>query len=234
MKKSTKKRFATILVVAGLVQGVQGAYAKPKAKASTTVTYSIIHAIPAGFGADIVDVYANDTLVFDNASPGTLKSVTTARGNLTLKIYANGVVPGPTTTPILAAPPIYLASGSQISFVAHLTETEKPILSTFRNMVTQAGTKKSWLTVRHIAAAPAVDVRINGATTFFSIPNGIERKRSLTFGNYSVDAVLPKSTTVVVGPANVTLQKNVNTVLYVWGAKSKNNLAVLKQEITTK
>jgi hypothetical protein len=46
--------------------------------------------------------------------------------------------------------------------------------------------------------------------------------------------VLPNTTTVVVGPANVNVQKNINTIIYIWGAKSKNNLAILKQEITTK
>jgi hypothetical protein len=234
MKQITKRNVAILIAATALIQGATGAFAKPKAKASTTVSYSIIHAIPAGYGADVVDIYANDALVFDNAAPGTLKSITTTRGTLALAIYPNGVIPGPSTTPLLLATPMYLASGSQISFVAHLTEDEKPKLTTYRNMVTQAGAKKSWLTVRHIAAAPAVNVRIDSADRFVPLSNTMERKRTLTFGNHTVDAVLPNTTTVVVGPANVTVQKNINTIIYIWGAKSKNNLAILKQEITTK
>jgi hypothetical protein len=228
------KRVAVVLSLAALIQGANSAYAKPKAKASTSVSYSILHAIPVGFGADIVDIYANGALVFDNATPGSIKSITTARGNLNLAIYANGVIPGPTTSAVLTATPIYLGNGSQISFVAHLSEDERPKLSTFRNMVTEAGAKRSWLTIRHIAAAPAVSARVNGSAISVPLTNSMERKRSLSFGTYSVDAVLPDTATVVVGPANVTVQKGVNTVLYVWGAKSKNNLAVFKQEITAK
>lgn len=226
----TKK--VTLLVIATLtLSGIQAAQARPKAKANDLANYSIVHAIPLGFGADIVDVYANKTLVIDNAVPGNIKNLAIPRGNVTVSFYANGVVPGPTTTPLLSASPIYLANGNNISFVAHLTADEKPKLSLFKNMVTEAGAKRSWLSVRHVAATTALQVRTNGYPVFVPLTNEMERKRSLAFGSYSIDALYSETSTVAINPTSVSLQKGTNVVLYLWGAKSKGNLAFLKQEI---
>lgn len=222
------------MILALITQGGYFAQAKPKEKNDGTATYSVIHAIPSGFGADIVDVYANNTLVIDNATPGASKTFKVTKGNVGIKIYANGVTPSDTATPLLTTDPIYLGTGSDFSFVAHLTADEKAKLSIFKNMVTEAGKKRSWLTFRHVAAAPAVQFRVNGDRTFIPISNSMERKKSYITKLYSVSATLADSTTVLVAPVPVTLQSETNTVIYLWGAKSKGNLTFLKQEGTTK
>ena len=225
------RKLVLVVVTSLALSGIQVAQARPKAKANDLANYSIVHAIPVGFGADIVDVYANSSLVVDNATPGSIKSLTIPRGSLTISFYANGVIPGPTTTPILSAAPVYLANGNNISFVAHLTADEKPKLSLFKNMLTEAGSKRSWLEIRHAAAAPALQIRLNGDPKFVPLLNGMERKRSLNFGNYSVDALYTDTSTVAINPIAINLQKSTNVVLYIWGAKTKGNLAFLKQEI---
>ena len=227
----TSRKITLVIVASLALSGIQIAQAKPKAKANDLANYSIVHAIPTGYGADIVDVYANNSLVIDNAAPGSIKSFTIPRGSLTISIYANGVVPGPTTTPLLSAAPVYLANGNNFSFVAHLTADEKPKLSLFKNMLTEAGSKRSWLEIRHVAAAPALQIRLNGAPKFIQFVNGMERKRSLTFGNYNLDALYSDTSTVAINPISVNLQKSTNVVLYIWGAKTKGNLTFLKQEI---
>lgn len=225
---------AILLLATIIIGGVQTAQARPKAKADDLVNYSIVHAIPLGFGADIVDVYANNVMVFDNAIPGGIKNLTAVRGNLTVSFYANGVVPGPTTTPLLSAGPVYISNGSNISYVAHLTTDEKPKVSIFKNMLTEAGSKRSWLSIRHVAAAPELQVRANGYPLFAPLGNGIERKKTFNFGNYSIDALYSGPNTTAINPLAVSLQKSTNVVLYVWGAKSKGNLAFLKHEIPSR
>lgn len=207
------------------------AKSKPKDERKDELgTYSIIHAIPSGFGADIVDIYANGALVIDNATPGSIRNFTVVKGRVNVKIYANGVVPSETATPLLASNEISIGKQSDFSFVAHLTSDEKPKLSVFKNMVTSAGKKRSWLTLRHIAAAPVVQFRVNGDRTFIPVENGMERKKSYLTKIYSVSATVPESTTVLVGPTPVTLARETNTVVYLWGAKSKGNLSFIKQE----
>lgn len=234
MKNKVRISIAILIGTLMLLQGFTSATAREKPKPNLNASYSFTHAIPAGFGADIVDVYVNGALFFDNATPGASKGVSTPRGAIQLSVYANGVVPGPTTSPVLTAAPLYLGSSSNISFVAHLTATEKPQLQIFRNMTTEAGSKRSWLTVRHVAAAPAVQLKINNVSSFVPIANSLERKRSFALGTYSVAAEYTETTTVTLGPTSINLVKGSNTILYIWGAKSKSNLAFLRQDISAR
>ena len=232
MKPSVK---TSLLLIATLTfSGMQVVQAKPKPKPNDLAIYSIVHAIPSGFGADVVDVYANDKLVIDNATPGNIKSLSVPRGSISVSIYANGVIPSPTTTPLLKTTPVYLSYGSNISFVAHLTADEKPKLSLFKNSVTEAGSKRSWLTIRNVGAVSPLQIRANGLPVFVPLSNGMERKRSFLFGSYSVDALFSETNTVAINPISLDLKRGTNVVLYIWGAKSKNNLAFLKEEISTR
>lgn len=226
------KRIVVPLVALLTLQGAF--FAEAKSKAPLEGTYTIIHAIPSGFGADIVDVYANNVLLVDNATPGSIRTVSIPKGFLEVDFYANGIIPSETSTPLLSSERMYLGSGADFSYVAHLTADEKPKLTTFRNMVTAAGSKRSWMTFRHIAAAPSTQFRIDNRLSFLPIGNGDQRKRSYLIKTYAVSATLPDSTTVVVAPVSFALSRDTNTVVYLWGAKSKGNLAFLKQETRTK
>lgn len=225
------RKLLVILLITSLSIGAQGASARPKAKNGDLANYTVVHAIPAGYGADVVDIYTNGALVVDNATPGAMKSFAVPRGNVKVEVFANGVLPGPSTSPLLSSQNLYLANGNNLSFVAHLTADEKPKLSVFKNMVTEAGAKRSWISVRHVAAAPALQIRVNGYPKFVPLLNGMERKKSFAFGTYSVDSLYSETSTVVAGPTSIKLEKSKNVVLYVWGAKSKGNLAFLKEEI---
>jgi hypothetical protein len=121
-----------------------------------------------------------------------------------------------------------------VTFVAHLSASDKPVLSLFKNMNTEPGKKRSWLIVRHVAGAPAVDVRASSKILFRSLSNGSERKVSLRFGTYPTDVVIAGTTTVAIPSANVMIKDNVNTVVYAWGSAMKGNLQFLIQEIALK
>jgi hypothetical protein len=60
MKISKKVTYLTILLT--LIAGAELASAKQKPRNSIPVTqntYTVIHAIPLGFGADVVDIYSD-------------------------------------------------------------------------------------------------------------------------------------------------------------------------------
>ena len=233
-----KRRVGIALVFALLtVSGSGPLYAdsKPKKKkVGQTATFTVIHAIPATFGADKVDVYSNNKLVIDNAVPGASKSFTVDPGSQQIAIYADGVLPTSETASVLSYRPIYLPKYSNVTFIAHLDASNKPVLSLFKNMNTEPGGKRSWLTVRHVAGAPAVDVRANSKVLFRNLLNGGERKVSLRFGTYPVDVVLAGTSTVAIPSANVMIKDNINTIVYAWGAASKGNLQYFVQELTPK
>ena len=231
MKFHKKVTYLAILLT--LIAGVEISQAKAKGKPRSdfNTTYTIVHAIPSGFGADIVDVYANDKLIIDNATPGSIKSFTIPREQIQIDFYKNGETPTATSVPLLSSHPLYLSYGINLSYVAHLSADGKPQLNLYKDTYTEAGSKRSWLTIRHVAASEAAQFRINQVPTFIPFENPNQRKRSLSFGTYSIDALSPDSTTVIAGPTSVNLSRGTNVVLYLWGAKSKSNLAFLKQEV---
>ncbi len=231
MKLDNKVRLIAVLSAVLLTQSLPNTYAKPKTRPATPIIYDVVHAIPAGFGADIVDIYANGKLIVDNAAPGAVAAITGESGYLSVAIYANGVVPGPTTSPVLTTDPVYLSTNSKYSFVAHLNPDETPHLTAFRNITTEPGSKRSWITVRNVAASPELYLKVNGERTFIPLASGIERKKSYVFETYTATAALTETGTAVAGPNTVALKKGTNVILYIWGAKSKNNLAFLKEEI---
>jgi hypothetical protein len=126
---------------------------------------------------------------------------------------------------------MYLPKHSNVSFVAHLSAENKPMMSLFKNMNTEPGSKRSWLTVRHVAGAPTVDVRANSKLLFRSLSNTEERKISLRFGTYPVDVVLAGTSTVAIPSANLMIKDNINYIVYAWGSASKSNLQFLVQEV---
>jgi hypothetical protein len=88
--------------------------------------------------------------------------------------------------------------------------------------------------VRHIAAAPAVDIVSDKTVLFRSLINGKERKASLRFGTYPVEVRVAETATVAIARTSVTIRDKVNLVVYAWGAASKNNLGYLLHEVPTK
>ena len=226
----------TTLALLSVLLSSNGALAtpKPKTKGNDLAIMTVIHAIPISFGADKVDIYSNGNLVIDNAIPGGVKSFTLEPGIQQVSIYPDGIVPTSQTVPLLSYRLIYLARNTNVTYVAHLNNLEKPVLNLFKNMNTEPGKKRSWITVRHVAGAPTVDVRASSKVLFRSLANGSERKLSLTFGTYPVDVVLAGTSTVAIPGANVMIKDDVNTVVYAWGSATKGNLQFLIQEVTTK
>lgn len=229
-----RRKFAITLALSLLLSqfgGLAFAEAKPKKKVDDRAVFTFIHAIPATFGADKVDVYSNGQLIFDNATPGSSKSFTVTPGEQQISVYPDGITPSSETATVLSYRSMYLPKYSNVSYVAHLSASNKPTLSLFKNMNTEPGAKRSWLTVRHVAGAPTVDVRANAKLLFRALSNTDERKTSLRFGTYPVDVVLAGTSTVAIPSANLVIKDNVNYVVYAWGSVSKANLQFLIQEV---
>ena len=115
MKLQRKITYLAMLLVLIARAEISQAKAKAKPHPEFNSTYTIVHAIPTGFGADIVDVYANDKLVIDNATPGSIKSFTIPRERIEIDFYKNGETPTATSVPLLSAPALYLSYGTNLS-----------------------------------------------------------------------------------------------------------------------
>ena len=106
------------------------------------------------------------------------------------------------------------------------------MLTPFVNDTSAIAAGKARLTVRHTAAAPAVDVRANGAVAFKGLTNPNEAKADLPAGTIKADVVLAGTDTVAIGPADVNLKEGTNTIVYAWGSAADKNLALATQVLT--
>ncbi len=208
--------------------GVVGLAAAPAYAADATV--SVLHAIPEGSGADVVDVYAGDAMLIDNFTPGSLETLTVPEGTYDLAVFADGEGPG-NGTAVLEAAGVEVPGGANATVTANLDADGNPALNVYVNDISEVAAGESRLTVRHIAAAPAVDVRADGAVIIENLVNPDEAIVAVPAGSYSADVVLAGTDTVALGPADLSLAEGTNTIVYAWGSAEAGNLALATQVI---
>lgn len=190
-------------------------------------TVSVLHAVPGL----TVDVYANGEEVIPNFEPGTLSEpLMLPAGSYDLQVFADGEEPG-SAEPAIEANDVEVPAGANATVVAHLGENGDPMLTPFVNDTSQTAPGNARLTVRHTAAAPAVDVRAGGDVLAEGLTNPNEAALEVPAGTYSADVVLAGTDNVVIGPADVQLGEGTNTIVYAWGSAQDGNLQLAVQTI---
>jgi Domain of unknown function (DUF4397) len=206
----------TTLRAAGVV-GTAGALvllATP-ATAADTATVSVLHAVP-----DLpVDVYANGERLIDDFQPGTLTDpLQLPAGSYDLALFPADAADG-SGEPLLSAAGVAVPAGANATVVAHLTADGQPALTPFVNDVSDIPAGEARVTVRHTAAAPAVDVRAGGAVVVPGLENPNEASLTTPAGTVSADVVLAGTDTVAIGPADLTLAEGTTNIVYAWGSE---------------
>jgi hypothetical protein len=184
------------------------------ASAEDTATVSILHAVPD----TPVDVYANGEELLPDFQPGTLTDpLELPAGTYDLAVYPAGSDPE-TTEPAISADGVEVPAGANATVVAHLGEDGTPVLTPFVNDVSAIPAGEARVTVRHTAAAPAVDIRAGGTVVAPALANPNEASLTVPAGTVSADVVLAGTDTVAIGPADLDLAEGTNTIVYAWGS----------------
>jgi len=225
-----KQRLNRLTVAAAALALPLGAVALATPAYASDATVSVLHAIPAGSGADVVDVYAGDTMLIDDFTPGTLETLTVPAGSYDLAVYADGEGPG-NGTAVLEAAGVEVPAGANATVTANLSADGSPALNVFVNDTSAIAAGEARLTVRHIAAAPAVDITADGAVLFADLTNPNEAMGDVPAGSYEAAVVLAGTDTVALGPADLDLGEGTNTIVYAWGSAEAGNLALAVQTI---
>lgn len=200
--------------------------AMPAQAQSGTAQVSVLHGVPGL----TVDVFANGEELIPDFAPGTLTDpLELPAGTYDIEIFADGEGPG--GEPAISAPGVEVAAGANATIVAHLTEAGEPTASVFVNDVSQLEPGQARATVRHTAAAPAVDVRVNGTPTFEGLTNPNEATADVAAGTVTADVVLAGTETVAIGPADLNLAEGTSTIVYAWGSAEAGDLALAVQTI---
>ena len=222
-------RRITALTAAGLLAATLPVAAATTAQARPTAdaTVSVLHAVPGA----TVDVYANGKALLTDFTPGTLTDpLKLPEGEYDLKVTAAGAGAGGAA--VIQANDVAVPGGANVTVVAHLNAAGKPTLTPFVNDVSKLAAGKARLTVRHTAAAPAVDIRAGGRPVFSDVTNGKEGMADVDAGSVSADVVLAGTQTRVLGPADLDLREGTATIVYAVGSAEDKTLDVVAQTIS--
>lgn len=216
-------------LLAGLMAGALAAGIAGTAQAAIepgTAQLSVLHGVPDL----VVDVYVNGELTLDDFAPGDLAGpLTLPPGTYSVAITAADAADD--SAPVLGPIDLPLEADNSYTAVAHLDAAGAPTASFFTNNIATAEDGAGRLIVRHTAAAPAVDIWVDGAVLFESLENPNEVEGDVPAATYSAAVSAAGATEPVLGPADVPIEAGVATIVYAWGSLEAGNLALAVQTV---
>jgi hypothetical protein len=199
----------------------------PATAAEGNAMLSVLHGVP-----DLtVDVYVNDELTLDDFAPGDLAGpLELPAGTYSVAITASDAADA--SSPAIGPIDLPLDAGGNYTAVAHLDAEGSPTATLFTNDVSDIAAGQGRLTVRHTAAAPAVDVLAGGEPVISGLENPDEATLDLPAGVVPASVAAAGTTDPVIGPADVDVAEGALTIVYAWGSLEDENLDLAVQTVT--
>lgn len=187
---------------------------------------SVLHGVP-----DLtVDVYVDGELTLDDFAPGDLAGpLELPAGGYEIAITAADAADA--SEPVLGPVEVELEGGMSHTAVAHLDAAGEPTVTAFTDDTSALEAGQGRLTVRHVAAAPAVDVWANGEVAIKALENPQEKVLELAAGSLEAAVSVSGETDPVLGPTAVDVTEGANTIVYAWGSAEDGNLALATQTV---
>jgi hypothetical protein len=188
---------------------------------------SVLHGVP-----DLtVDVYVNGERTLNDFKPGTLAGPLNLKaGSYQVAITASDAEDD--SDPAIGPVDLELTDGGNYTAVAHLNTDGDPTATLFGNDTSRTDAGQGRLTVRHTAAAPAVDVLAGGKAVIRDLSNPDEKVLDLDAGTVEASVAAAGTTDPVIGPADVNVAEGKNTIVYAWGSLEDDNLKLAVQTIS--
>jgi hypothetical protein len=185
----------------------------------------LIHGIP---DTD-VDVAVGGENVFEGFAFGDTEDLSALAGETLAGLQ---VLLAGTDTVAIDAGDVALPASGNYSIIAHLDAAGTPTIAVFENDTSEIAAGEGRLTVRHTAAAPAVDVLANGDVAFSNLENPNEVSADLGVGTISAEVVPTGATEpVVIGPADLPIADGSSLIVYAVGSLDAGSLTVLTESI---
>ena len=195
---------------------------------SADAQLSVLHGIPGV----TVDVWVNGDLTLDDFEPSTLAGPL-ALPAATYSVAITAADAADATDQVVLGPiDLPLAASGNYTAVAHLTEGGDPAAAFFTNDTSATAAGEGRLTVRHVAAAPAVDILAGDTAVISGLTNPNEEILNLPAGVVPAAVAAAGTTEPVIGPADVDVKEGENTIVYAYGSLEDDTLALAVQSIT--
>ncbi|NKX49030.1 DUF4397 domain-containing protein [Arthrobacter deserti] len=218
-------RKCIIAASAGVFAAALG-LAAPAHAAQDDAQLSVLHGVPGL----TVDVWVNGERTLDDFAPGSLAGpLPLPAGAYSVAITASDAAGADEA--VIGPVDLELEAKGNYTAVAHLDAEAKPTASLFTNDVSGIDAGKGKLTVRHTAAAPAVDILAGGTAVIEGLANPDGKTLTLDAGTVPAAVAAAGTTDPVIGPADVPVAEGTHTIVYAWGSLEDGNLALAVQPI---
>ncbi len=213
--------------IAGLALALTGALPAAAVDSGKAELY-VLHGVPGL----TVDVWVNGDRTLESFEPGDVAGpLSLDPGTYTVAITAAGAADD--SSPAIGPVDLPLMADTSYTAVAHLAADGSPTATLFTNDISATPAGKGRLIVRHVAAAPAVDVLAGGSPVITNLSNPAEQTLELDPGTVSAAVAATGTTAPVIGPADVTVSAGKDTIVYAWGSLADSNLALAAQTLDT-
>lgn len=187
---------------------------------------SVLHGVPGL----TVDVWVDGKLTLDDFEPGTLAGPLELDHG-TYKIAITAADATSADNPVIGPVKVHLKEGRNYTAVAHLDADGDPTATLFKNSTRPSPEGEGKLTVRHVAAAPAVDVLAGDTAVIEGLENPEQEVLTLEAGTVSASVAAAGTTEPLIGPADVPVEEGKNTIVYAWGSLEDGTLDVAVQVV---
>jgi len=203
-----------------------GGLASP-AHAAENAKLSVLHGVPGL----TVDVYVDGKRTLNNFEPGTMAGpLDLAAGTYEVAITASDAKDD--SNPAIGPIDLELEAGANYTAVAHLEEGGDPTATLFENDTSKTKAGEGRLSVRHTAAAPAVDVLAGGDAVITDLSNPDEEVLDLPAGTVEAAVAAAGTKDPVIGPTDVEIGEGQNVIVYAWGSLEDDDLKLAVQKIS--
>jgi hypothetical protein len=186
------------------------------------IDLDIVHGIP-----DVaVDVVINDAVAIPGFEFGDIANDDDLGGLSVGDVITVEVLVAGTDTVAIPEQQLEVPAWAAGSLVAHLDAEGNPTLTPFEDDLSPLCEGEGGVVVRHTAAAPAVDVAVDGSVVG-TFQNGEELSAALPEGDYEAEVRLAGTETVALGPLPLPIAAGTVVVVYAVGSAADETLDVL-------
>ena len=201
------------------------AMAPGSASAADHIEITLLHGIPDA----TVDVAVDGAVLLPEFAPGDTADLTPFAG----QTLANVEVRAAGTEDVVIGPVEEFAVPAEghWTVIAHLDADGNPTISSFENNVADAGDGNGRLTVRHTAAAPAVDVVLGDARPIEGAANGASAELDLPAGEVAGAQIAPAGGDPIADVPTVNVVAGENLIVYAVGSLDGGSFTFYTQTV---
>jgi hypothetical protein len=211
--------------LAGLALVASGPGAAAQEPAPATATFTLVH----GLRGVVADVYVDGNPVLNAFEPERItEPMPLAAGSHQIEVF--GVSDDPDGPPLVAKTLDLPASG-QFSAVLHPAADGEPRLTVYSEDTSPLPPGAARVVVRHAAAAPAIDVNVDGQAVAAGLTNPGEAGTRTAPGSHTLEVRQNGAGALVLGPQTVPVEEGSATNLYLVGSADDNTIIWLAQRL---